>query len=128
MRREAPPSDIVPPAMRMLITGGAGFVGANLAVGLAGRHPEWEIIALDNLYRHGSELNVPRLKEAGVAFIRGDVRTPEELHAVGEIEALIECSAEPSALAGLDGSPDYLIQTNLFGAYHCLELARRQGA
>ena len=35
--------------MRVLVTGGAGFVGANLAVALAERHPDWELVALDNL-------------------------------------------------------------------------------
>ena len=38
---------------RLLITGGAGFVGSNLAVSLASRHPDWEVLALDNLYRQG---------------------------------------------------------------------------
>ncbi len=51
--------------MRVLITGGAGFVGANFAVALAGRQPKWEVVALDNLMRRGSELNLPRLREAG---------------------------------------------------------------
>ncbi len=41
---------------------------------------------------------------------------------------LIECSAEPSVLAGQDGRPDYLFQTNLVGAYNCLEKARRWGS
>ena len=44
---------------------------------------------------------------------------------VGEVDAIVECSAEPSVLAGVDGSPDYVVQTNLVGAYNCLELARR---
>jgi CDP-paratose 2-epimerase len=74
---------------RLLITGGAGFVGSNLAVSLAGRHPDWEIVALDNLYRPGSELNLPRLREAGVEFVRGDVREPEDLARVARIDALI---------------------------------------
>ena len=112
----------------MLITGGAGFVGSNLAVFLAERHPEWEIMAFDNLYRQGSELNLPRLAEAGVEFVRGDVREPGELLALPAFDALIECSAEPSVMSGVDGETDYLVHTNLTGAYNCLELARRDGA
>jgi CDP-paratose 2-epimerase len=49
----------------MLITGGAGFVGANLGISLRALHPDWEILALDNLYRPGSRLNLPRVEAAG---------------------------------------------------------------
>ncbi|WP_275670439.1 MULTISPECIES: hypothetical protein [Okeania] len=38
---------------RVLITGGAGFVGISLGLGLAQRYPEWQITALDNLKRRG---------------------------------------------------------------------------
>jgi CDP-paratose 2-epimerase len=113
---------------RVLVTGGAGFIGASLAIGLARLHPEWDLLALDNLRRRGSELNLPRLREAGVSFLHGDVRAGDDLLAVGELDAVLECSAEPSALAGVDGSPDYVVQANLVGAYHCLELARRAHA
>lgn len=112
----------------VLVTGGAGFIGATVAVALAERTPGRRVIALDNLSRRGSELNLPRLREAGVEFVHGDVREPHDLLALPEIGALVECSAEPSVLAGTDGSPDYVVRTNLFGAYHCLELARRDGA
>jgi CDP-paratose 2-epimerase len=113
---------------RLLITGGAGFVGSNLAVSLAARHPGWEIVAFDNLYRKGSELNLPRLEAAGVEFVRGDVREPADLQALPGADALIECSAEPSVMSGVDGDTGYLVHTNLTGAYNCLELARRDGA
>jgi len=113
---------------RLLITGGAGFVGSNLAVSLAGRHPEWEIVALDNLYRRGSKLNLPRLEAAGVEFVEGDVREPSDLGRFDSLDALIECSAEPSVMSGVDGDTSYLLHTNLTGAYNCLELARRAGA
>jgi CDP-paratose 2-epimerase len=112
----------------ILITGGAGFVGSNLAIALAGRHPDWEIVALDNLHRPGSELNPPRLERAGVRFVRGDVREPGDLAGLGTVRALVECSAEPSALSGVDGDTGFVFQTNLVGAYNCLELARRDGA
>ncbi|MGA7396970.1 MAG: NAD-dependent epimerase/dehydratase family protein, partial [Solirubrobacterales bacterium] len=63
----------------ILVTGGAGFVGSNLAIALATRHPDWRITAFDNLYRKGSELNLGRLADAGVEFLRGDVRSLEDL-------------------------------------------------
>ena len=114
--------------MRVLVTGGAGFVGGNLAVGLATQHPDWDVIAFDNLHRRGSELNLPRLADAGVRFVRGDVRKQADLAAIGAVDALVECSAEPSVLAGVDNSPAYAVETNLFGAYSCLEHCRRHDA
>jgi CDP-paratose 2-epimerase len=113
---------------KVLVTGGAGFVGGNLAVGLAERHPDWELVALDNLSRRGSELNLPRLHEAGVEFVHGDVRELTDLLRLEPVDAVIECSAEPSALAGVDGDTRYVVGTNLVGAYNCLELARRDAA
>jgi CDP-paratose 2-epimerase len=114
--------------MRVLVTGGAGFIGGNVAIGLAERHQEWRVVAVDNLRRRGSELNLPRLRAAGVDFAHADVRVLDDLLGLGEFGAIIECSAEPSAMAGVHGSPDYVVKSNLFGAYNCLELARRDGA
>src|SRR2546430_1429475 len=114
--------------MRVLITGGAGFIGGSAAVGLATRHPDWEVVALDNLKRRGAELNLPRLREAGVRFEHGDVRILEDLLAVGAHDAMVECSAEPSAMSGFNGSPEYVVKSNLLGAFNCLELARRHSA
>jgi CDP-paratose 2-epimerase len=113
---------------RVLVTGGAGFIGASLAIGLAERHPDWQLLALDNLRRRGSELNLPRLREAGITFLAGDVRELQDLTEAGPFDALVECSAEPSVLAGVGGSPDYVVRTNLLGAYNCLEAARRHEA
>jgi nucleoside-diphosphate-sugar epimerase len=107
----------------VLVTGGAGFIGANLCLALAERHPGWELIALDNLKRRGSELNLSRLREANVRFVHGDVRHPADLNELSGLDAVVECSAEPSVLAGVESPPDYALHTNLSGAYHCLELA-----
>jgi CDP-paratose 2-epimerase len=111
-----------------MITGGAGFVGANLAIGLAASHEDWEVISFDSLRRRGSELNLARLRQSRVRFEHGDVRQPSDLLEVGPVDALVECSAEPSVLAGLESGLDFVLRTNLVGAYNCLEFARRHSA
>jgi CDP-paratose 2-epimerase len=112
----------------LLVTGGAGFVGANVAVSLAERHPGWEIVALDNLRRRGSELNLPRLRGAGVEFVHGDVRRSADLDLPGRFSAVLECSAEPSVLSGRERGATYVVESNLLGAWHCIELAAAHGA
>ncbi len=112
---------------RILITGGAGFVGSNLAVNLKRDLPKADVICLDNLKRRGSELSIKRLKAHDVQFIHGDIRTREDLE-MDRIDLLIECAAEPSVMAGINSSPNYLINTNLVGTLNCLELARQDDA
>jgi CDP-paratose 2-epimerase len=113
--------------MRILITGGAGFVGSNLALLLAEQRGD-EVIAVDNLHRRGSELALPRLRAGGVAFVHGDIRNPEDFDGLPAADLMIECSAEPSVHAGYDSSGRYLVNTNLVGTINCLEHARRQGS
>lgn len=110
--------------MKIIVTGGAGFVGSNLCLAIRQAFPEATVVAMDNLYRKGSELNIPRLESGGVRFHRGDVRDTTTFPA-GPFDLMIECSAEPSVMAGTDGSPDYVFQTNLVGAYNCLEFCRK---
>ena len=108
----------------ILITGGAGFVGASLAIELKAKYPDLHVICLDNLKRKGSELNLPRLAKAGAVFQHGDIRNREDFDGLPPIDILIEASAEPSVLAGLNGTtPDYLINTNLVGTINCLNFA-----
>jgi len=113
----------------VLITGGAGFIGSTLALRFKMSDPGRRVVVFDNLRRRGSEMNLATLKKAGVEFIHGDVRNPADLSAVDvPVELLIECSAEPSVLAGYGGDPSYVIDSNLLGAINCLNLARRTGA
>ncbi|MCP4624057.1 MAG: NAD-dependent epimerase/dehydratase family protein [bacterium] len=114
--------------MNLLITGGCGFVGASQALNFKQQNPSWRITCLDNLKRRGSELNIARLKSAGITFLHGDIRNPEDLEAAGPTNLVLECSAEPSVLAGYGESPRYLLDTNLGGTINCLEYARRHKA
>lgn len=108
----------------ILITGGAGFVGSSLAFELKSNYPHYHIICFDNLRRKGSELNISRLNSAGIEFVHGDIRNKEDFDGLPKIDTLIEASAEPSVLAGINGgTPDYLMNTNLFGTVNCLNFA-----
>lgn len=111
----------------VLVTGGAGFVGSHICLKLKEQFPQLKITALDNLNRKGSELNVPRLKKNGVSFLNRDVRFKKDLE-IKDVDLLIECSAEPSVMAGVTSSPEYLLDTNLLGAINCFELARKTKA
>jgi CDP-paratose 2-epimerase len=114
--------------MKVLVTGGAGFVGSSLALMLRRERPDIEVCAFDNLRRRGSELTLSRLADAGVDFVHGDVRSAGDVAGVGPVDLVLECSAEPSVHAGYDGTPTYVVETNLQGTIHCLEAARKHRA
>jgi CDP-paratose 2-epimerase len=107
----------------ILITGGCGFVGSNLAISLKSDFPSIRVVCLDNLKRRGSELNINRIKELGIEFIHGDIRNPEDFAGIGTIDLIIDAAAEPSVLSGVNSTPDYLINTNLVGTINCLNFA-----
>jgi len=111
----------------ILVTGGAGFIGASLALHLKREGVAQRVVALDNLRRRGSELNAPRLRAGDVELVHGDIRCPEDLEVAAEADLLLECSAEPSVLAGYGSSPEYLLRTNLVGTLNLLEHCRRRG-
>ena len=93
---------------RLLITGGAGFVGSSLALLFREAYPDWQIMSFDNLRRRGSELNLDRLHRRGITFCHGDVRNRSDLDGVGKVDTIID--------------------TNLVGTVNCLEVARRHQA
>jgi len=111
--------------MNILITGGCGFVGSNLAITL--RKQGQNIHCLDNLSRRGSEFNLQRILEYDCKFIHGDIRNSDDLDKMGaNYDIMLECSAEPSVLAGSKGSDAYsLINNNLIGFINCVEYCRK---
>jgi CDP-paratose 2-epimerase len=113
---------------RILITGGCGFIGSNLAV--AFRRQGDRVVAFDNLSRRGAEILLRRVQDAGAEFVRGDIRNPGDLAQVaGPVDLLIECSAEPSVLVGVNGDDaEFMVQNNLVGSLHCFEFARKRRA
>jgi len=108
--------------MKIVITGGAGFVGSSLCLQLKNKYPHYEVIAFDNLKRRGSELSLEDFKLLDIKFIHGDIRNKEDLNALGDFNVMIEASAEPSVMAGIDGTPEYVINNNLFGSVNCFNL------
>lgn len=114
--------------MNILITGGCGFVGSSLAIYFKSYYPHYRIVVMDNLKRRGSELNISRLKDIGIDFVYGDIRNSNDFIQLKSVNFIIDAAAEPSVQAGLDESPDYLIQTNFIGTYHTLEFARKINA
>jgi CDP-paratose 2-epimerase len=112
------------PFRNILVTGGAGFVGSHVAVALKRCTSSSRVMALDNLKRRGSELSLPRLRENGVEFVHGDIRSMEDFDTLGEIDLIIDCAAEPSVMAGVQSSPRPVVENNLTGTINLLELAR----
>lgn len=112
----------------VLITGGCGFIGSNLAVAFRRRGDR--VVALDNLSRKGSAILKDRVVAAGAEFVRGDIRNPADLEQVaGPVDLMLECSAEPSVLVGVDGNDaEFMVQNNLVGSLHCFEFARKRKA
>jgi CDP-paratose 2-epimerase len=113
---------------KILITGGCGFVGSNLALAIKNEFPKAEITVMDNLYRKGSELNISRIQESEIKFVKGDIRFEKDFEGIGEVTLIIEAAAEPSVLSGINSSPDYVIQTNFNGTVNCLNFAKKHNA
>jgi len=114
--------------MKIVVTGGAGFVGSTLCLQLKDKYPSYDIIAFDNLKRRGSELNLTDFQKNGIPFFHGDIRNNEDLSAIGNFDVLIEASAEPSVTAGLDSDPTYVINNNLYGSINCFNACLKNKA
>lgn len=106
--------------MRILVTGGAGFIGSNLCERLL--RDGHQVICLDNLYT-GRKSNIEAyLKSSSFEFIRHDVQDPIRLE-VDQIYHLA-CPASPPAY---QKNPIYTMKTSFLGTLNMLGLAKRLG-
>jgi len=111
--------------MRLLVTGGAGFIGANYIKYVLSVHPDYSVINLDKLSYSG---NLENLKEIegyqNYTFIRGDICDSAALDGI-EFDAIVNFAAESHVDRSiLDAAP--FLQTNVMGTYNLLETARQR--
>jgi UDP-glucose 4-epimerase len=107
--------------MRVLVTGGAGFLGSHLVDALvaAGDEP----IVLDNLYR-GRRANIePHLRSGAVTFVEADIRDyPAVLEASAGAEIVYHLAAQSNVIGAI-ADTDYSFSTNVAGTYNVLKAA-----
>lgn len=116
--------------MKVLISGACGFVGSTIARGLIEARSGMEIWGMDNFIRPGSQLNVAPLKELGVRLRHGDVRAASDFEGLPEMDWVIDCAANPSVLAGVDGRSGsrQVVEHNLLGTVNLLEFCKSRRA
>ena len=112
--------------MRILVTGGAGFIGSNFARYVARAHPAWEIVVLDKLTYAGRRENLADLEgRPGFRFVTGDIADP---HAVAEVlpgcDYVVNFAAETHVDRSLYDAGGF-IMTDVYGTFVLLEAARR---
>lgn len=116
--------------MKVLISGVCGFVGNVLARAMGEQWPRVELWGIDNLSRAGSESNRAALLKRGVKFRHGDLRLASDLEGLPAMDWVIDASANPSVLAGVDGrsSSRQVVEHNLFSTVNLLEFCKASGA
>src|SRR5947209_13211552 len=114
---------------KVLITGGSGFVGSNLAHGVieAGN----DVTIFDNLWRPGSERNLAWLRsahgESGFRFLEGDVRDADSLMNAAVGAQVIYHTAGQTAVTTSVVNPREDFEINALGTFTALEAARTSG-
>jgi len=116
--------------MTLLVTGGAGFIGANFVHYMLGRHPELRIVNVDKLTYAGNLENLADLEgDPRYAFFRLDIcdsRAMEELLAEETPGAVVNFAAESHVDRSITG-PEVFVRTNVLGTLSLLEAARKAG-
>jgi dTDP-glucose 4,6-dehydratase len=111
---------------RILVTGGAGFIGANFVHHVARAHPRWEIVVLDKLTYAGRKENLAPVEgRPGYSFVQGDIADPEVVARVMPgCQYVVNFAAETHVDRSLYDAGSF-IQTDVYGTFVLLEEARR---
>jgi len=115
--------------MKMLVTGGAGFIGSNFVRHMLDAHPGCRIVNLDLLTYAGNLENLAGIESReDYRFVRGDIadaRLLEELFS-GGVEAVVNFAAESHVDRSIE-DPAHFLRTNVLGTQALLDAARRHG-
>ena len=106
--------------MKILITGGCGFVGSNIAIYLKNKLKGAKISSLDNLTRKGSQINKERLKNLKIKNYNIDIIKFNKIKTLPKFNLIIDCCAEP-AIEASRKNPDKVFNTNLIGTFNILK-------
>jgi len=113
---------------RLLVTGGAGFIGSNFVHYWLERHPTDLVVVLDALtYAGNYESLAPVEANPRFRFVRGDIRDEALVRGVltdAQIDTVVHFAAESHVDRSIEG-PDRFIQTNVVGTHSLLKAARR---
>ena len=112
---------------RLLVTGGAGFIGSNFVHWLAGRHSDCQVVVLDALTYAGHRANLAGVPESQLTFIHGDIRDPDAVaRAMDGCDYVLNFAAESHVDRSIE-TPGEFIQTDVYGVFVLAEEARRIG-
>ncbi len=110
--------------MRILITGGAGFIGSNFVRYMLKKYPEYEIVVLDKLTYAGRKENLQDVMNR-IIFIKGDICKEKDVDkAVKNCNAVFNFAAETHVDRSIK-SAECFVTTNVLGTYILLEATRR---
>jgi dTDP-glucose 4,6-dehydratase len=113
--------------MKLLVTGGAGFIGSNFVHYIYSNRPDWHITVFDKLTYAGNLKNLEGLDASRYKFIQGDICEEGAIdHAVADCDAVVHFAAESHVDNSLHG-PKAFLDTNVLGTYQILEAVRKHG-
>src|SRR5579884_2902656 len=113
--------------MRILVTGGAGFIGSNFVQYVYRERPDWHITVYDKLTYAGNKENIAGLDVSRVTFIQADICDEEAINSAVEVcDAVVHFAAESHNDNSLH-NPRPFLDTNIVGTYQILEAVRKHG-